>query len=78
MKIQQISAFVLVFLVPVTEQSFENGFCFPLLSEMPTFSNGLEIKRHLSTAAAFENSIFLYGNSCRVIGACISMTEIIP
>ena len=34
----------------------------------------LKIKRHFSTAAAFGNSVFLNGNSCQMIGACIFMT----
>ena len=59
-KIQQISAFVLVFYVLATKQSLENCFGFPMRSEMPTLSAGLKIKRHVSRIAAFENSLMFY------------------
>ena len=57
-KVQKIATFAMLFWFSVTKQSFENGFGCPQLSEIPTFTVGLKIKRHFSTAAAFGNSVF--------------------
>ena len=71
-KVQKIAAFAIYFFIylfffffggggggggSVTVQSFENGFRFPQLSEIPTFPASLKIKRHFSTAAGFGNSL---------------------
>ena len=57
-KVQKIAAFAMLFWFSVTKQSFENGFDFPQLSEIPTLPASLKIKRHFSTAVAFGNSVF--------------------
>ena len=57
-KDQKIAAFAMLFWFSVTKQSFENGFCFPQRSKIPTLPASLTIKRHFSTAAAFGNSVF--------------------
>ena len=57
-KFQKIAAFAMLFWFSVTKQPFENGFGFPQWSEIPTLPASLKIKRHFSTAAAFDNSVF--------------------
>ena len=42
---------------------------------MSLLYTSLKIKRHVSTAAAFENSEIFYMEICRVIGASIFMIE---
>ena len=63
-KVQKISAFAMLFWFSVTKQSFENGFGFPKLSEIPTLPASLKIKRHFSTAAAFFFLFFFSYQSC--------------
>ena len=48
----------MLFWFSVTKQSYENGFGFPQWSEITTLPASLKIKRHISTAAAFGNSVF--------------------
>ena len=48
----------MLFWFPVIKQPFENGFGFPQWSEIPTVPASLKIKRHFSTAAVFDNSVF--------------------
>ena len=57
-KVQKIAAFAMLIWFSVTKQSFENGFGFPQVSEIPTLPASLDIKRHFSTTAAFGNSVF--------------------
>ena len=57
-KVQKIAAFAMLFWFLVTKQSFENGFCFPQWSEIPTLPASLKIKHHFSSAAAFGILIF--------------------
>ena len=59
-KDQKIAAFAMLFWFSVTKQLFKNGFCFPQWPEIPTLPARLIIKRHLSTAAAFGNSVFFF------------------
>ena len=57
-KVQKIASFAIFFWFSVTKQSFENSFCFPQWSEIPTLPASLKIKRHFSTTAAFGKSVF--------------------
>ena len=57
-KIQKIAAFAMLFWFSVNKQSFENGFGFPLRSEISTLPSNLKIKRHFITAADHGNSVF--------------------
>ena len=57
-KVQKIAASAMLFWFTVTKQPFENCFGFPQWSEIPTLPASLKIKRHFSTAAAFDNSVF--------------------
>ena len=57
-KVQEIAEFAMLFWFSVTKQSFENDVGFPQWSELPTLPACLKIKRHVSTAAAFGNSVF--------------------
>ena len=59
-KVQKIAAFAMLFWFSVTKQSFVNGFCFTQSSEIPTLPASLKIKRHSSTAAAFDNFLFFF------------------
>ena len=57
-KVQKVAAFAMRFWFSVTKQSFENGFGFPQLSEIPTLPTSRKIKRHFSTGAVFGNFVF--------------------
>ena len=48
-------------------RKLQHFLCFLVFSDQT-------IARYFSTAAAFGNSVFLNGNSCQLIGACIFMT----
>ena len=73
-KVQKIAAFTMLFFVFSDQTIVWKWFRLPKWSEIPTLPASLKIKRHLSTATAFCNSVFLNVISCQMIGACIFMT----
>ena len=68
-KSQKIAAFAMLFRFPVTNQSVENVLTSPNDQKYPRYQLVLKFN-----VTAFGNSVFLNGNSCQMIGACIFLT----